>query len=88
VFGVFPHLHGRGQALTLEAGGDCLVDAPTWDYRWQEAAWFTTPRPLSSGTPLRLSCTWNTEDADGITVWGESAEDEMCMVFLLAAGLR
>ena len=79
-----PHLHSRGRSLTLSTEEGCLVDAPRWDYRWQELASFTAPVALRSGEPLTLTCTFSTLDATTLTVWGESADDEMCMVFLLA----
>lgn len=85
VYGVMPHLHTRGRALSLRSPDRCLVDAPRWDYRWQELASYTTPVTVRSGTPLTLSCTFSTLDATTTTVWGERAEDEMCMVFLLAS---
>lgn len=86
VYGVMPHLHARGRSLTLRSEDGCLVDAPRWDYRWQELASFAAPVVLPSGTPLTLTCTFSTLDATTTTVWGERAEDEMCMVFLLAGG--
>jgi hypothetical protein len=85
VFGVFPHMHARGRALTLRAPDDCLADAPRWDFGWQEVAFYRDPVPLASGTRLELSCTFDTSDAAGVTVWGETSDDEMCMAFLLAA---
>ena len=85
VFGVMPHLHARGRSLSLRTDDTCLVDAPRWDYRWQELASYTAPVTLRSATPLTLSCAFSTLDATAPTVWGEGADDEMCMVFLLAA---
>lgn len=85
VHGVFPHLHTRGLALRLSAPDACLAHTEGWDYGWQEVAFYAAPRPLASGTPLTLSCTFSTEDAAGPTTWGEGVDDEMCMVFLLSS---
>lgn len=83
VVGVFPHMHAQGRELLLRSPDACLVHTPRWDYTWQELAFYTEPVSLSSGTPLELSCTFSTLAATAPTVWGESATDEMCMVFLL-----
>ncbi len=84
VYGVFPHMHAMGSALSLRSPDECLVQAPRWDYGWQELAFYEQPVSLASGVPLELACQYSTLDTDEPTVWGESATDEMCMVFLLA----
>ncbi len=83
VVGVMPHLHGAGRAAssTLD-GGDCLVDAPRFDFGFQELAFYETPVRVAAGARALLSCRWDTRGRSSPTTWGESSDDEMCTVFL------
>jgi hypothetical protein len=83
VFGVMPHLHTAGRAVSLSVeGGACLVDAPRYDFAWQEMAFYDTPIALAAGARLSLACAWDTHDRSSNVQWGESSDDEMCTVFL------
>jgi hypothetical protein len=83
VFGVMPHLHAAGRAVSLSVeGGACLVDAPRYDFAWQEMAFYDTPIALAAGARLSLACVWDTRDRSSNLQWGESSDDEMCTVFL------
>jgi hypothetical protein len=85
VLGVMPHLHAAGRAARLSVeGGPCLVDAPHYDFAWQEMAFYEAPVRVAAGAPLALSCTWDTRDRTANVHWGESSDDEMCTVFLFA----
>ncbi len=88
VFGVFPHMHLLGRALKLAAsspaGATCLAEAPRWSYAWQEIGFYDEPAVLPYDAELELTCTFSTLERQTTTVWGDSTEDEMCMVFLLA----
>lgn len=90
VHGVAPHLHARGRSLTLRTvgglspgEGTCIVDAKRYSSDRQEIAFFDAPLQLAAGAPLSLSCAWSTADDDAAVLFGEGADDEMCMVFLL-----
>lgn len=88
VFGVLPHMHAAGRAIELrQAAGGCVVDVPAFDFGWQETAWLSAPRSLAAGSALELSCSWSTRERSTPTRWGESSDDEMCTVFLLAVAV-
>jgi hypothetical protein len=86
VLGVMPHLHRAGRSALLTENADehdgCLVDAPHFDFAFQEVAFYETPIKLGAGERLRLRCAWNTDGRTAPTTWGESSDDEMCTVFL------
>jgi len=86
LLGVLPHMHraGRRVALAVE-GGPCLVDAPRYDFEWQETALYEEPVALPAGARLSLTCAWDTRGRTSPVPWGESTDDEMCTVFLLLA---
>lgn len=89
VLGVMPHLHQAGRSASLHAeGGPCLVDAPGFDFGWQQIAFYEEPLPLPAGAPLTLSCAWDTRGRTGPIPWGESSDDEMCTVFLFLTADR
>ncbi|MGZ6096874.1 MAG: monooxygenase [Myxococcaceae bacterium] len=83
LWGVIPHMHTKGRRVTVKAGNTCLVDIPAWDFHWQQAYFFTTPLPLTVGTQLSLSCTWDNPTASAVT-WGEKTTDEMCLTYVYA----
>ena len=83
LWGVIPHMHTKGRRVTVNAGNSCLVDIPSWDFHWQQSYFFSAPLPLTVGTQLSLSCTW--DNPTGTTVvWGEKTTDEMCLNYLYA----
>jgi hypothetical protein len=86
--GVLPHLHltGRSQRLErVQPDSACLANVPAWNYHLQELGWYREPRPLSSTTQLKITCTWDTTTRTQPTLFGETSRDEMCMAFLLVA---
>ena len=83
LWGVIPHMHTKGRRVTVKAGNTCLVDIPAWDFHWQQSYFFTTPLPLTVGTQLSLSCTWDNPTASAVT-WGEKTTDEMCLNYVYA----
>jgi len=83
LWGVIPHMHTKGKRVTVKAGDECLVDIPSWDFHWQQSYFFSTPRPLTVGTQLSLSCTWDNPTASAV-VWGEKTTDEMCLNYFYA----
>ena len=81
IWGVLPHMHVKGRKIQVAVGNGCLVDIPAWDFRWQQAYFFQTPLPITTGTALALTCTWDNPTASAVT-WGESTSDEMCLSYL------
>ena len=83
LWGVIPHMHTKGRRVTVKAGDGCLVDIPSWDFHWQQSYFFSTPFPLTVGTQLSLSCTWDNPTGTAV-VWGEKTTDEMCLNYFYA----
>ena len=69
LWGAIPHMHTKGRRVTVKSGNDCLVDIPSWDFHWQQSYFFSTPLPISVGTQLSLSCTWDNPTGAPVT-WG------------------
>lgn len=67
IFGVFPHMHQRGQSIQVNvrtaAGRDnCMVNIPDWNFHWQQNYFFRVPfRPAggANGDTLRTTCIWD-----------------------------
>jgi len=75
------HLHGTRSSIGIErANGstDCMVDIPKWSFHWQDLYGFDTPKILSPGDKLKLSCRYDNA-TDKALAWGERTEDEMCL---------
>lgn len=81
IFGVFPHMHQRGDSIRVEAitaGGttNCLANVPNWDFHWQQNYFFRTPYRVAAGTnadTLRTTCVFdnrmeNQPFVDGVQV--------------------
>jgi Copper type II ascorbate-dependent monooxygenase, C-terminal domain len=89
ILGVYPHMHALGRSLSLRAraGGaeTCLVDAPRWDYTWQELAFYEQPLRFAEDPELVLECEHSTLGVERTVRWGERMEDEMCMAFVATA---
>jgi mono/diheme cytochrome c family protein len=81
IWGVAPHMHVKGRKIQVTVGSGCLVDVPAWDFRWQQTYFLQTPLPITAGTAVSLTCTWDNPTASPVT-WGESTSDEMCLSFL------
>lgn len=88
VWGIEPHMHGRGRRLSADLRGRCLGRANEWELDRQEVAFFVAPRELHAGDVIDLECTWDVRSAERIVVSGEHADDEMCTMFLLASPAR
>jgi hypothetical protein len=85
--------HGRVEIRRRPADGggtECLVDVPRWDFHWQNAYAFKTPKRFNVGDQLYLECHWdNSAEHQPIvngqpqvskdTFWGEGTSDEMCL---------
>jgi hypothetical protein len=80
LYGVAPHMHALGRRIRAESDATCLVDIPSWDFRWQQIYFFGAPLQLAAGTRLRLSCSWDNPTTRTVT-WGENTTDEMCLSY-------
>ncbi|MDP2345821.1 MAG: hypothetical protein Q8O67_33080 [Deltaproteobacteria bacterium] len=89
MYGLFPHMHTLGQTLRVtkrtiddDGDGECLGDVQRWDFSWQEIAFYDEPTIINPSEELDVRCTWDTSDRAATTVWGEAAEEEMCLVYI------
>jgi hypothetical protein len=82
VWGVFPHMHTKGQKISVKKAGQCLIHVPQWDFHWQQSFFFAASSglPFSSGDLVELSCTWDNPTSSNVT-WGEKTSDEMCLAY-------
>jgi mono/diheme cytochrome c family protein len=83
LLGVFPHMHGLGRRIKLEAGNACVIDIPYWDTSAQQAYFFESlvGVPLRTGSRMTLTCTWNNPGPQRVRS-GEGAGKEMCLAWL------
>lgn len=90
VYGVVPHMHVLGKAIKVQAGNECLVDIPDWDFNWQGFYLYETPVEIPFGSQLKLDCWYDNSAANqpnGRTPqdvrWGEGTYDEMCLNYFI-----
>jgi len=85
VWGLLPHMHTKGQRITMTATGSsgdtCLVDIPKWDFHWQQQYFRPTAYTFKADEEMRLSCTWTNPTSRTVT-WGEGTDDEMCFAYV------
>jgi hypothetical protein len=85
VYGVLPHMHTLGRTLRLDLGFEeaaaCGVRVDNWNFHWQNAWWYTTPKKGTVGS-VTLSCGFDTRTRTTPIMWGEGTLDEMCLVYL------
>ncbi len=78
-----------------EAGEECVLSIPAWDFNWQQAY---APMPgkeltVAPGETLHLTCAYDNsaenqpfingeQQEPRDVVWGESTLDEMCLLYL------
>jgi hypothetical protein len=83
---IAPHMHQLGRKISADlqqSNGTTvpLVAIDDWDFHWQGFYDYVNPVPLPYRSKLTASCTFdNTTDHE--VRWGESTEDEMCLVFV------
>lgn len=86
VHGVFPHMHEYGRKLRVELiQGDesqCAADVQNWDFHWQLFYFYKTPFTITPETRMRVTCTYNTLDADEPVTPGWGTRNEMCLAGL------
>ncbi len=88
VWGLLPHMHTKGQHITMTASGGtkgdtCLVDIPKWDFHWQQQYFRPAAYTLAPDEIMRISCTWTNPSSRTVT-WGEGTDDEMCFAYVYA----
>jgi hypothetical protein len=85
IVAAFPHMHLIGKHLRVEVeGGGCVIDAPRWDFHWQQTYSYAQPVVIPGGAQVGLGCVYDSTGRDQTTHFGEGSGDEMCGVQLLA----
>jgi hypothetical protein len=82
--GVAPHMHRRGTRITFSKPNvnACMMDVPRWDFNWQNAYFYNTPKPINTEETYRVTCNYNTVGDTQPVVYGENTDNEMCFVFM------
>ncbi|MBL8957363.1 MAG: hypothetical protein JNK82_41705 [Myxococcaceae bacterium] len=82
VWGVVPHMHTKGRAISVTKNDACLVNVKQWDFHWQQSFFFAAEDGLEfgAGETVKLSCTFDNPTSAPVT-WGEKTSDEMCLVY-------
>jgi hypothetical protein len=86
VHGVFPHMHERGRKWRAELiDGDetrCAGEVNAWDFDWQLFYFYEQPLIIKPGTRLRVTCEYDTRDAEAPITPGWGTQNEMCLAGL------
>ncbi len=90
LLGVFPHMHERGisqrfEVVHADESSSCAADVPRWDFNWQLHYFYAEPMRLLSTDTLRVTCTYDTRDADGPVLPGWGTQNEMCLLGVVAS---
>ncbi len=83
---IAPHMHQLGHKIGAEMqqpDGTTvpLIQIDDWDFHWQGFYNYVEPVPIPYRSKLKATCVFdNTTDHE--VRWGESTEDEMCLVYI------
>ena len=91
--GLHMHALGKSGKISIERADhttECLLDIPRWQFHWQGAYGFQTPKLLGPGDRIAQECHWDNsaekqpivdgkKQAPHDIDWGEAATDEMCL---------
>ena len=73
VYGVLPHMHTLGRTLRVDVDADgqssCLVNVDRWDFHWQNAWWYDTPKSFSSVQSATIRCGYDTTSRSEMVTW-------------------
>ncbi|MCH9680271.1 MAG: hypothetical protein K0V04_02465 [Deltaproteobacteria bacterium] len=86
LFGVFPHMHEFGRAMSMEIDGpggpECAADVQHWDFNWQLQYFYEQPRTLTLDDVLRVTCNFDTTSVTEPVTPGWGTNNEMCLMGL------
>jgi peroxiredoxin len=86
---LFPHMHLRGKsfrytAIYPDGTEEILLDIPRYDFAWQNAYEFETPKLMPRGSKLRCDAVYDNSkenlanpDPTAVVRWGDQTWDEM-----------
>lgn len=91
--GIHMHLLGTRGRIWLEradAGQQCLLDIPEWDFNWQGTYELQEPITVHSGDIFHMECQWDNSAENQVIVdgeqlpaqdieWGDGTRSEMCL---------
>ncbi len=84
--GIAPHMHQLGRQIRADLvqpdGAEApLIKIDDWDFHWQGFYTYQKPVPLPYRSKIKASCVFD-NTTDRTIRWGESTEDEMCLVYV------
>jgi hypothetical protein len=86
IYGLLPHMHKRGNSMTVEFGSDdgmqCGANIDRWDFDWQRLYFLETPLLANYQDEIRVVCDYDTSRDAAPILPGFGTEDEMCLVGL------
>ena len=88
VYGVLPHMHKRGNAMTVEFGStsgggmQCGARIDRWDFDWQRLYFLDEPIQTTYDDEVRVVCDYDTSLDTEPVFPGFGTDDEMCLVGL------
>jgi hypothetical protein len=89
VIGVLPHMHTRGNRMSIEFDVDgethCGADVDRWDFDWQQTFFFEEPIAMRMSDKMRVGCEWNTEGETQPVPPSLGTDGEMCLVGVMVA---
>jgi mono/diheme cytochrome c family protein len=84
VYGVMPHMHQRGNRMSVEFGSPegmrCGADIDRWDFDWQRIYFYEEPLTMRLSDLVRVTCDWDTRGDAGPVMPGFGTADEMCLL--------
>jgi hypothetical protein len=83
---IAPHMHQLGTQIGAELTHPDgtrvpLIQIDNWDFHWQGMYDYVAPVPLPYRSRLKATCVFD-NTTDRTVRWGESTEDEMCLVYI------
>lgn len=83
---IAPHMHQLGHrigaALAQPDGTQTpLIQIDDWDFHWQGFYDYEVPVAIPYRSTIKASCVFD-NTTDHVVRWGESTEDEMCLVYI------
>ena len=94
LLGLMPHEHDIGRTIRVRlTGGEdedevCLSWTPNWDFDWQQFYFYTSSVRARPDQTIRIDCTYDTRTRGGITIYGEGAQDEMCVAVIVGVPVQ
>ena len=82
LWGVMPHMHQAGEAMTVSIDGTCAAEVRQWDFTWQRIYFYEEGLPLTGEETLEVSCTWDTQGQTEEVTPGWGSYNEMCLPVL------